>query len=375
MCCPGMMCGAGGCSAGCGACPLMHPAPSCCPQENCTCPRRPLEKLMPAKKPYCCPVQSCALCARTPDQACRCTCTRNKNIVEALACLFRVSKYRLVSTLFQLAYHESQPLPRFPRDREWNVMENVKAPYTELHDLKIYDSMYDRCGMPIDPLDESNIYKILRMMFMGPVLVPEQKAYLMGMLRKLNDRAICPVDLDILLAALDQLQLEELVCSIIDQDERAKRFYSARQCTELCKLYQKVATTDKNAVIRKRRHAKSKASDKDADGKKKPQRNKSPVNVQVFCTRRPQEPTEDLTGRGRAPHRCSGARPARCDAPPSRRTGRRVSAKWTSRATAPPSAGSRAAPVAPPSATIRRCPTWASGCRAGTAASGAVPPT
>ncbi|KAH8325344.1 hypothetical protein KR067_000949, partial [Drosophila pandora] len=296
MCCPAMMCGVGGCS-GCAACPLMPP-PSCCAQTaDGSCPRRPLEKLMPAKKPICCPVQSCALCARDPDQTCRCTCARNKNITEALACLFRVSKYQLISTLFQLAYHESQPLPRFPRDREWNVMENVKAPYTELHDLKIYDSMYDRCGMPINPLDESNIYKILRMMFMGPVLVPEQKAYLMGMLRKLNDRAICPVDLDILLAALEQIQLEELVCGIIDQDARAKRFYSGRHCTELCKLYQKVVATDKNAVIRKRRQAKSKASDKDADGKKKPQRNKPPVNVQVYCTRRPTEPTEDSTGR------------------------------------------------------------------------------
>ncbi|KAH8334818.1 hypothetical protein KR074_003265, partial [Drosophila pseudoananassae] len=293
-------------------CPLMTP-PSCCscprrPQaDSCSCPRRPLEPLMPAQKPYCCPVQTCRLCARDPDVECKCSCVRNKNIVEALACLFRVSKYHLISTLFQLAYHESQPLPRYSRDREWNVMENVKAPYTELHDLKIYDSMYDRCGMPIDPLDVDNCYKILRMMFMAPVLVPDQKAYLMGMLRKLNDHAICPVDLEFLLPILAGVQLEELVCGIIDQNAQAKRFHSGRNCSELCKLYHKVVATDKEAVIRKRRRAKAKAkakatatpTDQEAEDKKKtPRVSKPPPPVQVYCTRRPPEPVvEDVSVR------------------------------------------------------------------------------
>ncbi|XP_017101650.2 uncharacterized protein [Drosophila bipectinata] len=311
MCCPVTRCGGQGCS-GCGTCPLMT---SCCAQgdscscprrpqvDSCSCPRRPLEPLRPAEKPYCCPVQSCRLCARDPDQECKCSCVRNKNIVEALACLFRVTKYHLITTLFQLAYHESQPLPRYSRDREWNVMENVKAPYSELHDLKIYDSMYDRCGMPIDPLDVDNCYKILRMMFMGPVLVPDQKTYLMGMLRKLNDHAICPVDLDFLLPVLGEVQLEELVCAIIDQNARAKRFHSGRNCSDLCKLYYKVVSTDKEDVIRKRRRTKAKAKAKptdqeDDDKKKAPRVSKPPPPVQVFCTRRPPEPVvEDVSVR------------------------------------------------------------------------------
>ncbi|XP_037723362.1 uncharacterized protein LOC119555816 [Drosophila subpulchrella] len=261
-------------------------APACGPSMCCrlAC-RMPPEPLRPATVHRCCPASKCTLCSQNnSEQECRCTCQRNKHILEALSCLFRVTKFQMLTTLFQLAYHESRPLLRFPRDRIWSVMENVKAPYTELHDLKIYDSLYDRCGQPIDPLDRTNAYKLLRLIFLGPVLVPEQKAQLQAMLLKLNDRAACPVDLNGLLLVLQQVQLDELVCGILEQDGRIKRFHSARQCLQLCNLYHKVAATDKNAVIRKRRRRKLVSKGKDADTQKKPQRRT--ITPQIYCTRR-----------------------------------------------------------------------------------------
>ncbi|KAH8367772.1 hypothetical protein KR084_002657, partial [Drosophila pseudotakahashii] len=265
-------------------------APCCCCGCRDAC-RMPLEPLRPATIQQGCPGPKCSLCShRNTEHECRCTCQRNKHILEALSCLFRVSKFQMLTTLFQLAYHESRPLARFPRDRVWSVMENVKAPYSELHDLKIYDSLFDRCGQPIDPLDRTNVYKLLRLIFLGPVLVPEQRARLLAMLYQLNERAVCPVDVNGLLLALQLVQLDELVCGILEQDGRIQRFHSARQCGELCKLYHKVAATDKNAVIHKRRRRKSKSKSKDADAQKKPQRRT--ITPQIYCTRRVPEPEE-----------------------------------------------------------------------------------
>ncbi|XP_016978131.1 uncharacterized protein LOC108043831 [Drosophila rhopaloa] len=275
MCCA-PMCGAAACQ------------PSMCCRPAC---RLPLEPLRPAAVHRCCPAGKCVLCSQSNgEQGCRHSCTRNRHILEALSCLFRVSQFQVLTTLFQLAYHESKPLPRFPRDRVWSVMENVKAPYTELHDLRIYDSLYDRCGQPIDPLDRTNAYKLLRLIFLGPVLVPEQRARLLTMLHRLNARAACPVDLDALLTALEKVQLEELVCGILEQDGRVKRFHSARQCLELCNLYHKVAATDKNAVIHQRRRLRAQDKGKNADAQKKPLR--KTVTMQMYCTRRVPE-TED----------------------------------------------------------------------------------
>ncbi|XP_017066942.1 uncharacterized protein LOC108105048 [Drosophila eugracilis] len=279
-----MMC----CAPMCGGC-----CPSMCCQPVC---RMPLEPLRPATVTYGCPSPKCMMCSQNNgEEDCRCNFQRNKHILEALSCLFRVSKFQMLTTLFQLAYHESRPLPRFPRDRNWSVMEKIKAPYTELHDLKIYDSMFDRCGQPIDPLDRRNAYKLLRLIFLASVLVPEQQTQLMAMLSKLNAHAICPVDLNGLLVVLQQVQLDELVCGILEHDVRVKRFHSARQCMDLCNLYHKVAATDKNAVIHKRRPRKLKSKSKDADAQKKPLRRT--ITTQIYCTRRVQEP-EDLTNRG-----------------------------------------------------------------------------
>ncbi|XP_017002305.2 uncharacterized protein [Drosophila takahashii] len=264
-------------------------APCCCRCRD-ACPL-PLEPLRPATIRYGCPGPKCSLCShRNTENECRCSCQRNKHILEALSCLFRVSRFQMLTTLFQLAYHESRPLPRFPRDRIWSVMEHVKAPYSELHDLKIYDSLFDRCGQPIDPLDRSNAYKLLRLIFLGPVLIPEQRTQLLAMLERLNERAACPVDLNGLLLALQLVQLDELVCGILEQEGRIRRFYSARQCGELCRLYHKVAATDKNAVIHRRRRPKSKIKGKDADAQKKPLRRT--ITPQIYCTRRVPEPEE-----------------------------------------------------------------------------------
>ncbi|XP_017052151.1 uncharacterized protein LOC108095535 [Drosophila ficusphila] len=281
------------CAPKCGP-PACWPPMCCCPRP--TACRPPLEPLRPANGHQCCPASKCKLCSQKHgEKGCRCTCPRNKHILEALSCLFRVSKFQVLTTLFQLAFHESQPLPRFPRDREWSVMENVKAPYSELHDLKIYDSLYDRCGQPIDPLDRSNAYKLLRLIFLGPVLVPEQRSQLLVMLRRLNARAACPVDLDGLLIALQEVQLDELVCGILEQDGRVKRFHSARRCQELCSLYHKVAAMDKKAVAPERRRQKAKPKGKDADAQKKPQRRT--ITQQIYCTRRTPEVVEEPSNR------------------------------------------------------------------------------
>lgn len=140
------------------------------------------------------------------------------HIVEALSCLFRVTQFQVLATLYRLACHEFQPLKRFPRNRAWSVMEKVVAPYTELHDLRIYDSLYDRCGRPINPLDRNNAYKVMRLIFLMPVLVPEQRKRLLDMLSRLNSRATCSVNLEGLLAVLEKVKLNQLVCDVLEQD-------------------------------------------------------------------------------------------------------------------------------------------------------------
>ncbi|KAH8273523.1 hypothetical protein KR018_009556, partial [Drosophila ironensis] len=281
------------------------PVQRCGPQACCPLPRRPVDKLWPVKPTYGCPGQKCGPCGDL-EQVCPCNCIRNGHILEALACLFRLSEFELMATLFQLAYDEAQPLPRFPRDRVWNVMENIKAPYTELHDLMIYDSMYDRCGLPIDPLDRTNTYKLLRMIFMAGVLVPEQRDYLLMMLRRLNAHAICPVNLEALLAALQLLKLDDLVCGLLNQRARAKRLRSGRQCADLCRLYQKVVTTDKDTVIRRRMRTQSntgKEKGKTEAQKKPPQQRPKipPPAAQIYCTRRHVEPEEPPHSDGATP--------------------------------------------------------------------------
>lgn len=157
----------------------------------------------------------------------------------------------MVSMLFKLATHE--PEPRVSRDRVWDVMGNVKAPYTELDDLEIYDSMYDRCGLPIDPLDHDNIFKILRMMFLSPILTVDQQKYLLNMLQRLNAHAHCPIDIGRLMDALSKTDIRSLVCSLRDQEKLCRSLYTSRKCEDICSLYMRVSSVDKNVVKQQRR--------------------------------------------------------------------------------------------------------------------------
>lgn len=139
-----------------------------------------------------------------------------------------------------------------PRAREWDVMEKVKAPYTELDDLLIYDSMYDRCGLPINPLDRDNVYKIVRMMFLSPVMTIEQQRYLLRMLRRLNEHSRCPVNIRLLMEVLSEVDIKSLVCSLRKQEKLCRAFYMSKQCADICELYSRVTTIDKNALKRRR---------------------------------------------------------------------------------------------------------------------------
>ncbi|KAH8387454.1 hypothetical protein KR093_007145, partial [Drosophila rubida] len=196
---------------------------------------------------------SCSNCQMnaTADD-CSCICRRNQHVIEALSCLFNTTIPHMVSTLFKLAYQQSEPMKRFPRDRKWDVMEHVRAPYTELNDLEIYDSMFDRCGLPINPLHTDNIFKIVRLMFLVKVLTLEQQKYLLRMLKRLNQHAHCPVDLDLLLQTLEDVDVKELMCSVRKHEVFVRSLYTARQCSKLCDLYNQVVTVDKVAVQRQR---------------------------------------------------------------------------------------------------------------------------
>lgn len=237
---------------------------------------------------------SCVVCQNRikQDHECECICRRNRHIVEALSCLFNSKIPHILSILFRLAFQQqAEPMKRFPRDREWDVMEHIKAPYTELNDLEIYDSMYDRCGLPIDPLHNDNIYKIVRMMFLITVLTNDQQKYLHRMLQRRNAHAHCPVNLDLLLQTLKGVDLKELMCSIRDQEALARRLYTARKCNELCTLYEQVVTVDKNAVKQRRkrlRHGKQngKATKESNHIEESPSVRQTLLNRQ-FCERKP----------------------------------------------------------------------------------------
>ncbi|XP_041630926.1 uncharacterized protein [Drosophila kikkawai] len=142
------------------------------------------------------------------------------HILEALSCLLGVTQYQVLSTLFQLAYHEHHPLKRFNRCPAWSVMERMEVPFTCLPDQRIYDSLYDRWGRPIDPLDKSNAYKLMRLLFLTPLLVPQQRNQLQIMLNKLNRRAKRPVNLEELLPVLARLKIGEVVCNVLERDLR-----------------------------------------------------------------------------------------------------------------------------------------------------------
>ncbi|TDG42682.1 hypothetical protein AWZ03_010902 [Drosophila navojoa] len=277
----------------------------CCTWRTSCC-RPPLEKLRPVDHYQWfqhCQEQNCRNCNMDPTDEddgsaidCDCICRRNRHIIEALGCLFRCSVQYMISLLFKLAYQQLQPLQRFPRDRVWDVMEHVKAPYTELNDLEIYDSMYDRCGQPIDPLDPDNTHKIIRLMFLREVLTPDQNRYLMRLLKKLNEHAFCPVHLELLLQTIHTIDLNKLVCGLRHQEQLSRQLYTGRQCNSICKLYHKVSTIDKRMVAqnrRKRRH-KYKRSGSDAHDEEMDIARQSALNRQ-FCERKPTENSPDLT--------------------------------------------------------------------------------
>lgn len=218
-------------------------------------------------------------------------CRRNRHVVEALSCLFNQRLPFMLNILFKLA--SWQPEERVPRAREWDVMENVMAPYTELDDLLIYDSMYDRCGLPINPLHRDNVYKIVRMMFLSPVMTIEQQRYLLRMLKRLNEHSHCPVNIPRLMEALSEVDIKSLVCSLRQQEKLCRAFYMSKQCADMCAMYARVTSIDKNAVKRRRRrlrrHIKS----------IKP--GEEPVRMSVlnrqFCERRLPHPDHDAKPR------------------------------------------------------------------------------
>ncbi|XP_032593970.1 uncharacterized protein LOC116805555 [Drosophila grimshawi] len=230
----------------------------CCSQMRKCCQCQPQVEKLRSVDEYRwfqrCPIDVSPKCdAEGGAHQCECICRRNRHIIEALSCLFKCSIQYMLSVLFKLAYQiYQQPLKRYPRDRVWSVMRHVKAPYTELNDLEIYDSMYDRCGMPIDPLDKDNILKIVRMMFLISVLTFDQQKYLLHMLNRLNAHAHCPVEVEFLLRTLKSIELRQLVCSLRNQEALTQRLYTSRQCSDLCGLYTKVATVDKYAIARHR---------------------------------------------------------------------------------------------------------------------------
>ncbi|ALC48806.1 CG2898 [Drosophila busckii] len=227
---------------------------SCCYAPRC-CNKQTLEKLSCADDYLWfqrCSHRDCGVCQTREQHECECDCRRNRHIVEALSCLFRCSVPFMLSTLFRLAHQRECPLRRFTRDHNWDVMQHVLAPYTELNDLEIYDSMYDRCGQPIDPLDCNNTLKVVRLIFLNEVITLDQRAYLMRMLERLRDHAHCPVNLQLLLEALAGVDLKQLVCSIHNQEQLARNFYNARQCAQICRLYRQVTTIDKMKIHRLR---------------------------------------------------------------------------------------------------------------------------
>ncbi|XP_064536331.1 uncharacterized protein LOC135426924 [Drosophila montana] len=301
------MCAA--CRGGCGRCVGRCSCSGCCgPKPDVRCGQYPEKQQSVSKYRWFrhCTTDGCQKCQKDSDDDddneddngldCDCICRRNRHIIEALSCLFSCSIQYMVSILFKLAYRQQQPLKRFPRDRVWDVMEHVKAPYTELNDLDIYDSMYDRCGLPIDPFDTDNMLKIVRLMFLTSVLTIDQEKYLLNLLQRLNAKANCPVHLDMLLQTLEGVDLKRLVCSLRDQEKLTQSLYTSRLCNSICKLYSKVATVDKHVVRRNRIRRRNKYNNKNpAAGsdhvEEAPPTRQSVLNRQ-YCDRKPSAQNE-----------------------------------------------------------------------------------
>ncbi|XP_017151191.1 uncharacterized protein LOC108161440 [Drosophila miranda] len=257
----------------------------CCPagaQRMQSC-QRP-EKLVMAvpKERKCCTAYQCAHCKTDTQHACRCSCHRNQAILYSLAMLFRCRIQYVMSTLCRLALLETQSCHRNGR-----ALERVKAPYTEAEDLAINDSIYDRCGEFIDPLDQDNAHKVMRLLFLAPVLKPGQYSSLVWMLQKLNVRVKGAVDLNWLVYTVATLRLGDFVCAFIRQDARAARLYNAQLCLKFCQPQGPVQATEEatKAPRKRKRDGKGKARGKatsEACARKRADR-----NAPVYCTRRP----------------------------------------------------------------------------------------
>ncbi|XP_026843544.1 uncharacterized protein LOC6596332 [Drosophila persimilis] len=186
----------------------------------------------------------------TPKKKEKCNCHRHRCLLVALAYLFRCSHVSMLSMLWRMACNAGQPLRGFSRDAAWSVMQGVRAPFTEVNDQEIYDSFYDRCGMTIDPFDPDNTYKLLRLMFINTALGPDQRMGLMRMLEKLNECSFRQVNLDLLLQTLASISIDEFVYSLIHQHKLNAG--NAKLSKDLSQLYERVGTTNKNAIIRNR---------------------------------------------------------------------------------------------------------------------------
>ncbi|XP_033249081.1 uncharacterized protein LOC117188800 [Drosophila miranda] len=185
-----------------------------------------------------------------PKKKEKCNCYRNRCLLVALAYLFRCSHVSMLSMLWRMACNAGQPLRGFSRDAAWSVMQGVRAPFTEVNDQEIYDSLYDRCGMAIDPFDPDNTYKMLRLMFINTALGPDQRMGLMRMLEKLNECSFRQVNLDLLLQTLASISIDEFVYSLIHQHKL--NACNDKLSEDLSQLYERVGTTNKHAIIRNR---------------------------------------------------------------------------------------------------------------------------
>ncbi|SPP82212.1 uncharacterized protein LOC117584134 [Drosophila guanche] len=247
---------------------------SCCRGGCCFASRCQTEKLLVLTEPLIC----------MPRKREKCECHRNRCLLVALAYLFRCTNLSMLSTLWHMAYRQGQPLRGFARDPAWRVLQRVKAPYTEVHDLEIYDSLYDRCGIAIDPLDPCNMFKVLRLMFLSAALVPEQRMGLMRMLEKLNELAFRRVNLELLLQTLASINIEEFVYSLAHHHNL--NAYQTKLSEELSQLYERVVTTDKNAIIRYRNRLARGATDINVEPVKTAFKSRNSLN---YCIPRSRE--------------------------------------------------------------------------------------
>ncbi|SPP78463.1 Hypothetical predicted protein [Drosophila guanche] len=262
----------------------------CCPARA----QRPEKLMMVMRERKCCSVVNCMYCKEDTRHACRCSCHSNRAFLHSLAFLFRCSIHFVVSTLCRLAYLEAQTLMETGSS---SPLDSVKAPYTEAQDLAINDSIYDRCGEVTDPLDLDNAYKVMRLMFLTPVLQPDQYSCLVWMLQKLNARANGRVNLDWLIYTIAMLRLDVFVCDVLRQDARAARLYNAQLCRRFCQPYGPVHITEEEAILQKRmRDRKAKARGRAAT--EAYARKRGDRNAPLYCTRRPIEETASVRHSG-----------------------------------------------------------------------------